>query len=177
MEIIRINTYYDDRFSQKILNQHGCFLVDNLPHEVEIFSDHEAIVRGKNISGYLNLIEEFRFYAPHITKFYDENQLLIKEYPNTELLKIAIDKIQPSQFYVDEEKVAAIQDFIWNEDDIVIQVIPYQGKYISLDGHTRLYYAVLKEWKHVRAVVEKSDDWVYKFAEEAKKEMSTLQVI
>ena len=36
MEIQRINTYDDKRFSQAILLQHGCFLVDGKPYEVEI---------------------------------------------------------------------------------------------------------------------------------------------
>ena len=41
MNIKRINTYDDKRFSQKVLNQHGCFLVEEEPYEVEIISDFE----------------------------------------------------------------------------------------------------------------------------------------
>lgn len=44
-----------------------------------------------------------------------------------------------------------------------------QGRYILLDGHTRLCYAVRKGWESVRAMVESSDDVVYGFVEEAKK--------
>lgn len=35
--------------------------------------------------------------------------------------------------------------------------------------HTRLYYAVLKGWKQVRAVEEKADDFMYEFANKAKR--------
>ena len=48
MEIQRINTYTDERFSREALMQHGCFLVNDAPYEVNIISDFEAIVLGKN---------------------------------------------------------------------------------------------------------------------------------
>ena len=169
MEIERINTYEDNRFSRKVLFQHGCFLVDEAPLEVEIISDFEAIIRGENKEAYLEVIEEFRFYTPHITRFYDVDGRLVREYPRVQLLTLCLDQIQPSQFFVDEEKIAAISTFIDNPQDIIIQVLPYEDRYISLDGHTRLYYAVMKGWECVRAVVESSDDWVYGFVAEAKK--------
>ena len=34
MEILRIDTYADKRFSQKVLYQHGCFLVGGMPYEL-----------------------------------------------------------------------------------------------------------------------------------------------
>lgn len=80
-----------------------------------------------------------------------------------------LEQIQPSQFYVDEDKIRAVSSFIEKPEDIIIQVLPHQERYISLDGHTRLYYAVMKGWKYVRAVAEASDEWVYRFVEEAKK--------
>lgn len=56
--------------------------------------------------------------------------------------------------------------------------MPYKGRYISLDGHTRLYYAVLNEWKAVRAVVESSDVYIFDFVKEAqKREIYTPQDI
>jgi len=104
MEIKRINTYTDSRFSQAALNQHGCFLVDG---------------------------------------------------------------IQPSQFFVDEDKLSAISSFIQKETDIIIQIIPYQDRYVSVDGHTRLYYASMKGWHMIRAVISESEDWVHRFVKEA----------
>lgn len=169
MEIIRINSYTDERFSHKVLFQHGCFLVDDVPYEVEIISDFEAIIRGEKTEIYREIIEDFRFYAPHITKYYDKNGQIIKEYSRIPLLTLSLDQIQPSQFYVDEDKIAAVSTFIQEPQDIIIQALPFEGQYISLDGHTRLYYAVMKGWDSVRAVIETADDWVYRFVEEAKK--------
>ena len=169
MEIQRINTYDDKRFSQTVLHQHGCFLADGKPYEVEIISDYEAVISGENQTGYSEIIEEFRFYTPHITRFYSREGQIVKEYPRAQLLTLCLDQIQPSQFFVDEDKIAAISSFIHKSEDIIIQVLPNEDRFISLDGHTRLYYAVMQGWECVRAVVESSDDWVYQFVTEAQK--------
>ena len=78
MEIERINEYQDERFSQKALWQHGCFLADGMPYEVEIISDFEAVIKGRNPGMYLPVIEEFRFYAPQITYFCDTEHRVVK---------------------------------------------------------------------------------------------------
>lgn len=169
MEIKRIDTYDDARFSKSVLLQHGCFLVDEVPYEVEIISESEAVIRGAEQTLFPMVIDEFRFYTPHIVIFYDNDRNVIKDFPNIELLKISLDQIQPSQFYVDRDKIAAISNYIHEADDIVIQVMSHQNGFISLDGHTRLYYAAMKGWRYVRAVEETSDDWVYRFVAEAQK--------
>ena len=142
MDIRRINNYTDKRFSQVVLNQHGCFLVDEDPYEIEIISDFEAVIRGKDSAAYLAVIEEFLFFTPHITVFYNEKREIVKQYKKAELLTLSLNEIQPSQFYVDKDKVEAVATFVDKGEDIIIQVSKYQDRYISLDGHTRLYYAV-----------------------------------
>lgn len=169
LEIKRIHSYKDQRFSDKVLLSHGCFLVDDIPYEVEIISDFEAIIRGAKREWYVKVIEEFRFYTPHITRFIDDCGHVIKEYPKVPLLTLFLDQIQPSQFYVDEDKLAAISTFIHQPEDIIIQVMPFEDRYISLDGHTRLYYAVMKGWDTVRAIKVVSDDYIYGFVKEAKR--------
>lgn len=168
MKIQRINTYDDDRFSHTALQQHGCFFVDGAPYEVEIISDYEAVVCGEDPAVFTELINEFRFYAPHITRFYGKGGQFIREYPQVQPLTLHLDQIQPSQFLVDADKIAAASTFLHKPEDIIIQVLPHEDRFISLDGHTRLYYAVMNGWACVRAVVETSDSWVYKFVEEAQ---------
>ena len=46
MDITRINAYADKRFSQTVLNQHGAYIVDDEPYEIEIISNNIAVVRG-----------------------------------------------------------------------------------------------------------------------------------
>lgn len=168
MEIVkRIDSYENPRFSETALMQHGCFFVDGEPYEVEIISDSEAIVRGADHSIFPKVIDEFRFYAPHISRFYYEKWDIVQEFERKHIFKIDLAQIQPSQFYVDKDKISAISSFIHKPEDVIIQVLPYKDRYISLDGHTRLYYAVMKGWNSVYAVEEKSDEPVYTFVGEA----------
>lgn len=169
MEVKRIDTYTDERFSRAALCQHGCFIADDMPFEIEIISDYEAIIKGENARLYQQIIDEFRFYTPHITHFVDENGQLVSCFPEVQLINVEMEKIQPSQFYVDEDKLSAIGTFIKNPQDIIIPVLPYMGRYIALDGHTRLYYAVVNKWKRIRAIVETSDNVIYGFVNEAQK--------
>lgn len=167
MTIQRINSYQDARFSQAVLNQHGCFLVDGAPYEIEIISRHEAVIRGREAAVYPEIIEYFRFYTPHITVFYDDRGTLLQEYPPAHLITLSLSDIQPSQFYVDDEKISAVSSFLHKEEDIIIQVQKYGNRYISLDGHTRLYYAVMMGWKTVTAVEEPSSECIVDFVAEA----------
>ncbi len=167
--IIRINSYEDFRFSRNVLNQHGAYIIDGEPYEVEIVDSTTAVVRGKDISAYLDLIEEFRFNAPQITRFYNSDNKLISEFKQEQFVTIKIEDIQPSQFFIDKTKLEAVKTFIHEPDDIVIQAKPWNDRYISLDGHTRLYLAVEKGYKTVKAIISESDDWVWPFVEEAAK--------
>lgn len=142
--------------------------MDGLSYEVEIISKSEAVVRGANPACFPEVIEEFRFYTPHIHIFYDDSHTVLKEFPAVTLLDIPLERIQPSQFYVDTDKISAIRSFIHRPEDIIIQVMSYEDRYLSLDGHTRLYYAVMNGWNYVRAVVDTSDDWVFRFIAEAQ---------
>ena len=167
MNIQRINTYHDPRFSQTVLNQHGCFLAGEDPYEVEIVSNRAAVIRGKEEATFPAVIEEFRFYAPHITRFYNETGALVANYPSSPVLTLSLGDIQPSQFYVDEEKLAAIRSFVHAPEDIVISVLRHKNRYISLDGHTRLYHAAVMGWRQVRAVEDAAGSYIYGFVEEA----------
>ncbi len=169
MDITRINTYDDPRFSAEALNQHGCFLADGKPCEVLITAEDTARITGAEASALPALIEAFRFNAPHITRFVDASSRLLQVFPPRKPLSIPLTDIQPSQFYVDEEKLAAVRSFIRQPEDIIIQVLPHAGRYIALDGHTRLYLAVIERWTHVRAITEETDKYIFDFAAQAQK--------
>lgn len=168
MEIERIDNYEDDRFSKTALLQHGAYLIDDEPYEIVIVSDNKAIVYGNNPEKYEALIEQFRYHAPHITNFVDEKGETITNITEVEVVDIALDLIQPSQFFVDEQKLEAVGSFINKPEDIIVQVVPWEDRYISMDGHTRLYYACKNELKSVKAVVVEMEDWVWTFVEGAR---------
>ena len=101
MEIKRVTEYNNPLFSQIVLNQRGAFLIDEEPYEIEIISNDSAFVRGKNRENFKKLIEYFRYYSPHINNFFDENNKKIISFEKKPVLTLEVDKIQPSQFYID----------------------------------------------------------------------------
>ena len=167
MTIERINSYSDDRFSQTALLQHGAFLVDQQPCEVIITGVSSALVRCPDPSAIDLLIDEFRFYAEHITCFTDEAGNVLRTFPPVEVFPVPLNDIQPSQFFVDQDKLAAVQTFIHAPEDIVIPMIRHGGRFISLDGHTRMAAASSRGFEYVMGFITQSDDVIVRFAEEA----------
>ena len=169
MEIKRVTDYNNPIFSQIVLNQRGAFLIDEEPYEIEIISNDSAFVRGKNRKNFKKLIEYFRYYSPHINNFFDENNKKIISFEKKRVLTLEVDKIQPSQFYIDEDKLNALKSFIKNSKDIVIQVVKSDEGYICVDGHTRLFIAFLKNFKTVHAIETEFDDDTNYFVSQSKK--------
>jgi len=116
-------------------------------------------------------MDEFRFNTGHITEIYRPDGTLIKRFPPVELFELSIEQIQPSQFYVSQEKLQAVSSFIHEGRDIILPVIPLPGtnRYISCDGHTRLYAAKQKGYSKVRAYRAEINEYLYGFVEEARK--------
>lgn len=169
MEIKRVTEYNNSLFSQIVLNQRGAFLIDEEPYEIEIISNDSAFVRGKNRKNFKKLIEYFRYYSPHINNFFDENNKKIISFEKKPVLTLEVDKIQPSQFYIDEDKLNALKSFIKNSKDIVIQVVKSDEGYICVDGHTRLFIAFLNNFKTVHAIETEFDNDTNYFVSQAKK--------
>lgn len=169
MNIKRVDRYNDKRFSKTVLLQNGAYDIDGEPYEVEIINSECAVIRGKDTEKYLSLIDKFRFNAPHISRFINSDGTRILNFIPTEQFSLPLNLIQPSQFYVSKQKFQAVSSFIKKPEDIVVPVIRMNDRYVSLDGHTRLYLAHKKRWKKVRAVISCTDDWILQFVEEAKK--------
>lgn len=175
MDIRRIDSYDDMRFSKEVLEQHGGFIIDGrYPCSFKIIGENAAQIDysranlGSN-SDIVTVIEYFRFFAEHINRFYDKDGNHIISYEPVQIKTLFLDEIQPSQFYADEDKIKAISSFIKSGDDIVIPVNLdlRTNRYISLDGHTRMYYAYLNGFKTVRAFETEHNDCVAAFADEA----------
>ena len=176
MEIERIDGYKDPRFPQEVLNQHGAFLADGVPWAFRIVSGQGAVVTAAQPFDGDALAEvagQFRFYAGHITDFYDEAGTLLLSLPPVERWEVDINALQPSQFSVDEDKCAAVDGFLHTAADLVIPVTELaDGTLCTMDGHTRLYAAWRKGIR--RAMVFRAADQdmgarIADFAAEARK--------
>lgn len=115
------------------------------------------------------LIAEFRFYAEHITRFVDENGGELRTFPPVAVFDVPLADIQPSQFYVDEDKLAAVNSFIHGPEDVIIPLLRHEGRYVSLDGHTRMLAAQMRGFACVRGFLTASDPFILRFVEEARK--------
>lgn len=169
-KIQRINSYDDERFDIEILTQHGAFVVDDkYKCSFKIINEDSAIVFFDKEIDVLQLIDEFRFYSEHIVNFYNKDMETVKAFPPIDIFSISIKDIQPSQFFVNMDKVKAIQSFINNEEDIIIPLAKLKDSFISLDGHTRLYYAVSRGYDKVKGYFTEPGDYLEGFVEEARK--------
>ncbi len=169
VEIQRINEYGDERFDPEVLRQHGAFLVDGHPCSFRILDGHSAKVFYHDYTDMEEILETFRFYTGHINRFYRADGGLLREYEEVEVFALPIGQIQPSQFYVDQEKLQAVGSFIQGPKDIVIPVLEYEGRYVSADGHTRLYLALQRGYDHVRAFLDKDvGNYLLEFVKEAQ---------
>lgn len=93
LDMERINSYEDNRFSEKVLKQHGAFVVNGVFfYEVLIIGTSEAVITGENRKYYKAVIEYFRFFAEHVTIFRDAQGNIVKEYPKVELFEIPLKK-------------------------------------------------------------------------------------
>ncbi|MFV0551156.1 MAG: hypothetical protein ACK5L6_04415 [Anaerorhabdus sp.] len=166
----RIDDYKNLDINQNICNQHGVFRMnDNTLATVEIISQDSAVVQLENAECLTELIEEFRFYAEHITRFYNTKFELLKEFPHKNLIEIDIFELQPSQFFVNEDKVNAVSSFVNSSKDVIIPIIKKDEMIIALDGHTRLYAASMKGIKTVFVFDTETDQYIYDFVEEAQR--------
>lgn len=172
MDIKRIDSYDDPRFSKEVLAQHGAFIIDGKhPCSFKIIGDDTAQIYYHDYSDIARIIDGFRFFAEHICNFCDKSGKLIASFEPVRSRPYPTEEIQPSQFYVDEDKIRAVSSFIGRGEDIVIPVMldKRTGRYISLDGHTRMYYAHLRGYESVRVFETEVNDCVLRFADEAMK--------
>lgn len=169
IDIKRIDSYKDSRFDQEALDQHGCFIVNGkYPYQIKIISKDSALVEGDG--KYIKeVIDEFRFFSEHISKFYARDGRLIESFEPLSIFRVAIDKIQPSQFYVDEEKLNAITSFVKTPEDIIIPIAKLDNIFISLDGHTRLRLGSKLGFESIYAYISEDFEGIDYFVKECQK--------
>lgn len=169
IDIQRIDSYKDSRFDQEALDQHGCFIVNGkYPYQIKIISKDSALVEGDG--KYIKeVIDEFRFFSEHIIKFYGKDGRLIESFEPLSIFRVALDKIQPSQFYVDEEKLNAITSFVKTPEDIIIPIAKLDNIFISLDGHTRLKLGSMLGFESIYAYISEDFEGIDYFVKECQK--------
>lgn len=169
MPIERINSYEDSRFDFEVLAQHGAFLLDEVPVSFLILDNQTALVCTDHNGDLGEVINKFRFYTEHIYRFISPDGTIIREFEPKAVFSLNLEQIQPSQFYVDQEKVDALNPIIGDWADIIIPVMEDEGRFIAFDGHTRLAIACQRGYECVKAFYAESDETIHDFAAEAQR--------
>ncbi len=169
MKIIRAERTDTDVFAKRELDHGACCFYSEDKKNRYYFK-----IRGRKATLYTNAnryieeaIDEFLFYSGFIQIIQDvDGRVIAARTPNAPYL-YEVAQIQPSQFYVNEEKLEGCKKWIKSHADIVIPIVQKDGKSISLDGHTRLRAALDLGYPRVYVYLSPYDDTIFHFVEEA----------
>ena len=150
-------------------------------YDFEILNHHEAIVYTDTLECPMKVIEEFLFYSGFISLIRNQKQQIIYQQPPKHIMKLEIARIQPSQLYINEEKLRRLLTWIKEPKDIIVPVIYYANQYVLIDGHTRLKAAELLGFHKIYAYIDEWEDCIEDFIhfchEENKYTISDLPII
>lgn len=140
MKIIRDREYSWYTFDNKSLG--NCFtVIDNdkeYHYEFELNSS-EAKVIYDSILHIKDAINEFRKYNKQVIRFYNQDRSFYLAFDSINTFKLPIDILQPCKFFIDKDKLDAVEKNLSNET-FVLPVCIIDDEYVLLDGHARLRF-------------------------------------
>lgn len=122
----------------------NCFTVyngkDTYHYEFEV-NKNQALVKYDSILFIKDAINEFRKYNKNVIQFYNSDRSFYLGFDEIHTFKLPIDILQPSKFFIDQDKYNAIEKHLKNEE-FVVPVCIIDDEYVLLDGHTRARYLI-----------------------------------
>jgi len=169
MRITRAGLKDTDIFTKEELRYGACcfFTEDRTSKYFFEIRGQEAILFS-NTEQYINqAIDEFLFYSGFITSVKDKDgRILMTKTQNKPYLHKLLE-IQPSQFFINEDKLSNCKKWIKGIADIFIPIVIKDGKSISLDGHTRMRAALDLGYTSVYVYPDEYDETIFHFVDEA----------
>jgi len=169
MKIVRAGLNDTDIFSKDELDYGACcfFTEDKTARYFFKIKGREATLFSSTEQYITQAIDEFLFYSGFVLSVKDrDGRNLITRTQNEPYLH-EISKIQPSQFFINEEKLYSCKKWIKGIEDIFIPIVIKDGRSISLDGHTRMRAAFDLGYKSVYVYLDEYDETIFHFADEA----------
>ena len=105
-------------------------------YEFKIIND-EAIIKYSDLKYIEDATRFFNANNKYIYKYSTLDNSFNQEFDKVFTFKLPISSIQPSEFFIDEDRLLEIEDNL-DEDRIIIPVAIINDEYVSLDGHHRL---------------------------------------
>ena len=169
MKIIRAEINDTDIFNKSELDFGACcFYTEDKIFKYFFQIDGQEATLFTNTNQYINeVIEEFLFYSSFILSIKDKNGRVLTTRTQNQPYMLKISKIQPSQFYINENKLENCKKWIKKPEDIFIPIVIKDDRIISLDGHTRLKAALDLGYTSVFVYPDEYDDTIFYFSDEA----------
>ena len=175
--------YNDTIYSKKNRLLGNCFTIiennEKFYYEFQI-NKNEAKIVSSNLVFIEHAIKEFRKYNKNINVFYNESRSYYRAFDKEYTFKLPIKCIQPSKFFINEEKLNIIEEYI-DEDDICVPVCIIDDEYVLLDGHTRLYLMNQNYRKLVDVYIDEKypqiEDFIYMAKENNIRSISQMKLL
>jgi len=169
MRITRAGLKDADIFTDEELRYGACcFFTEDRAYKYFFEIRGQEAILFSNTEQYINqAIDEFLFYSGFVNSVKDKDgRVLMTKTQNKPYLHKLLE-IQPSQFYVNEDKLSNCKKWIKGIDDIFIPIAIKDGRSISLDGHTRMRAALELGFTSVYVYPDEYDETIFHFVDEA----------
>ena len=90
--------------------------------------------------------------------FIKESKYTYKNPDPTEIFKIEVKDVCPSQLTVDRNKLNQLKGWIKSKEDIICTFVRIAGKSVCIDGHTRLVFSILNDYEYIYGIYTKDYD-------------------
>lgn len=171
MKIIRADINDTAIFDNDELRFGGCcfFTEDRLCKYFFRINGREATLFKSSDKYIPQVIDEFLFYSGFIATIHDEKGIILLERKPSEAYLCEIDKLQPSQFYINKTKLENCKRWIKSQDDIFAPIVISEGRTILQDGHTRVRAAIELGYTCINVYPEEHTSYILDFVDEAVK--------
>lgn len=163
--------YQNENYSNKNRKLGNCVTIEE-NNETYLYefsiNKNEASIKYNNIKYIQYAVDEYRKHNPYITIFFDEKRTFYKSFDPYFTFKLPIKCIQPSKFFVSEDTLNNLEEYLDENDEIFIPVAIINDEYVCLDGHARLLYLHQNYEKLVNVYIYPYSDYVTDFIYLAK---------
>lgn len=132
-------------------------------YEFEI-DDDKALIKYNSILHIKDAINEFRKHNLQVSTFYNRDRSFYMAFDKIQTFKLPISILQPSKFFIDQNKLDIIEKHLENEH-IVVPVEILDDEYVLLDGHARCRYLLNNDVKmvdvYIGNITEDIKEYVY----------------
>lgn len=135
-------------------------------YEFEVQED-KALVKYNSILHIKDAINEFRKTNMQVSIFYNQDRSFYMAFDKVQTFKLPISILQPSKFFIDKNKLEAIEKHLANER-IYVPVEILDDEYVLLDGHARCRYLLLNDVKMIDVYIGKMTEEIKEYVYIAK---------